>query len=69
LANTSAPSATIASLIGAGDDPHQRLPPRLDGTQAQIVPIKAQKVEGHERGLRSAALGHERAEVAPPVLL
>ena len=30
--------------------------------------FEARKVEGHKRGLRSAALGHERPEVAPAVL-
>jgi hypothetical protein len=45
----------------------ERLPPRLDRTQAQIVAVETQKVEGHERGLRSTALGHERSEVAPAV--
>ena len=35
---------------------------------AQIGPIEAQKVEGHKRGFRPDALGHERAEVASPVV-
>ena len=30
---------------------------------------KPQKVEGDQRGLRSAALGQERMEVAPPIVL
>ena len=46
----------------------ERLPPRLDRKQAQIAAVETQRVEGHERGLRSAALGHERSEVAPAVL-
>jgi hypothetical protein len=29
----------------AGDETHQRLPPRLERTQAQVVPIETQKVE------------------------
>jgi hypothetical protein len=51
-----------------GDEPRERLPPLLQWTLAQIVPAETQKVEGHERGLRPAALGQERAEVAAPVV-
>jgi hypothetical protein len=69
LTKTTAPSASIDSLkdaVEAGDEPHERFPTRLDRTQAQILAFVAQKVERHERGLRSAAIGHERAEVAQP---
>jgi hypothetical protein len=31
-------------------------------------PRRTQKVEGDERGHEAAALGHERMEVAPPVV-
>jgi hypothetical protein len=40
----------------------------LQRPQALIVAIEAQKIEGHERGLCAAALGHERAEVTAPVV-
>jgi hypothetical protein len=49
--------------------PHQRLTPLLQRTQAQVVAVEAQKVEGHERGLDAAALGQERVEVAASVVL
>ena len=42
------PSAASASLnIHASDKPLERLPARFEQTQAQIVPIEAQKVERH----------------------
>ena len=52
----------------ACDEPQERAAPLPDGTQAQIVPIEARKLEGHERGSRAAALGQERPEVAAPIL-
>jgi hypothetical protein len=47
---------------------HQRLSSRFERTQAQIDALNTQKVEGDERGLRPAALGQERMEVAAPVV-
>jgi hypothetical protein len=44
--------------VDAGDKPLERLPPRLDWTQAQIVPVETQKVKGHKRGSRSAPADH-----------
>ena len=38
----------------ADDEPLERLPPRLDRTQAQILAFEAHQVEGHQRGLRAA---------------
>ena len=37
------------------------------GLEDQILAVEAQKVEGDERGLSAAALGHQRPEVAAPV--
>jgi hypothetical protein len=72
LVNTTAPSAASASpeqnSADAGGQLLERLASRLERPQALIVAIEAQKIEGDERGLRAAALGHERAEVAPPVV-
>ena len=53
------PSTPLTSRSGA--------PRRASiGREAQIVAVETQKVEGHGRGPRSAALGQERPEVVPP---
>jgi hypothetical protein len=60
---------TLAAFVG--NEPQERLPPFLEGMPAQIVTFETQKIKGHERGLRSAALDDERAEVVrsgPPDL-
>jgi hypothetical protein len=73
--HTSAPSPWSASLYttacGAppGDEPQERLSPRLNRPQAHVLAVTAQKIERQQRGLRSAALGQERMEVAAPVVL
>jgi hypothetical protein len=54
--------------VDAVDELHQRLSSRFERTQAQIDALNTQKVEGDERGLRPAALGQERMEVAAPVV-
>ena len=43
-------------------------PAALDQPGEQIIPVATQKIKGHKRRLRSAALGQERAGVAPPVV-
>jgi hypothetical protein len=58
VADTTATAVASASLntipSASADEPHERLPPRLQRALAQIVAAEAQKVEGHERGLRAA---------------
>jgi hypothetical protein len=39
--------------VDAGDEPHERLPPRLNRPQAHVVAVAAQKVERDERTARA----------------
>jgi hypothetical protein len=43
--------------VDADDELEQRASSLFNGTPAQIIAVETQKVEGDQRGLRSAALG------------
>ena len=60
-------SASLTRIPSTSATSRERLAPRFKRALAQIVAIAAQNVEGDKRGLRSAALGQERMEVAPSV--
>src|SRR6516164_5560116 len=54
-------------VLDAGDEPRQRLPPVLQGLQANVLPVEPHEVECDIGGALAAALGQERLKVGAPV--